>query len=71
MPEPPAPGPGELLTNGWQVLDTRPGADGMMLVTFGFPDLSRVTISVPTTVWLQGQHLAIGTHLATLKNQGP
>lgn len=65
MPEPPAPAPGRDGPVYPWVLDQRPGADGMMLVTFALPGLRRATVSVPETVWLEGHHLAIGADLAS------
>lgn len=61
---PPAPAPGRDGPSYPWVLDQRPGADGQMLVTFALPGLGRATISVPETVWLNGDHLAIGADLA-------
>lgn len=42
------------------IIDQRPGGNGTVLVTWSLPGLRRVTVSVPETVYLNGEHGVIG-----------
>ena len=41
------------------VVDQRRQDDGTVLVTFAMPGLTRMTVRVPLTAWLNGEHTRI------------
>lgn len=60
----PTPRPYDAYERGAKVVDQVPTGDGDVLVTFALPSLQRAVVRVPWAVWAQGEHLAIGHHLA-------